>query len=142
MVPKSLSLFDIDYMILSLLTDNSLMKDENLAPGYDIFTGEVSEDHPASKNMERYTLVMHGMIQRHDLCGSKGKCTPLALILFEDKTHTDLHGPLSVTPVILPLTLFNCAARNNRSFWRPLTYIPNLSNGKDKADTTESKGKV
>ena len=29
----TVSLFDIEYMILSLLTDKSLMKDENLAPG-------------------------------------------------------------------------------------------------------------
>ena len=44
----TVSLFEFEYMILSLVTDSSLMKDENLAPGYDIFTGEVSEDHPAN----------------------------------------------------------------------------------------------
>ena len=46
----TVSLFDIEFMILSLLTDDSLMKDENLAEGYDIFTGEVDNDHPHNEN--------------------------------------------------------------------------------------------
>ena len=63
---------------------------------------------------------------------------PIALIVFGDKTHTDLHGALYVAPIIFTLTLFNRAARNNPSFWRPLAYIPNSSHGKGKSDKTKS----
>jgi hypothetical protein len=33
----------------------------------------------------------------------------VGLIVFGDKSHTDLHGALSLTPNIFTLTLFNCA---------------------------------
>jgi hypothetical protein len=39
------------------------MNKKNFAEGYNVLTGEV-DDHPANKNMERYTLVMHGFLQR------------------------------------------------------------------------------
>ena len=67
---------------------------------------------------------------------------PLALIVFGDKSHTDLHGSLAVTPIVFTLTLFNQDARNNKSFWRPLAYIPNLSHGKGKSNKTKSTEKV
>ena len=66
----------------------------------------------------------------------------IALIVFGDKSHTDLHGTLSVTPLTFTLTCFNRAARNNNNFWRPLAYIPNLSYGKNKADKRETKDKI
>jgi hypothetical protein len=46
----TVSLFRVEFMILSLLTDDSLMKYENLAEGYDNFTGKVDKDHPHNKN--------------------------------------------------------------------------------------------
>ena len=46
----TISLLDTKFMILSLLTDDFLMQDENLAPGYDIFTGDVDPNHPDGKN--------------------------------------------------------------------------------------------
>jgi hypothetical protein len=41
---------------------------------------------------------------------------PVALIVFRDKLHTDLHGALALTPVIFMLTLFNQSAHNNTNF--------------------------
>ena len=35
----TVSVFGMEAMILALLHDENLMKDENLAPGYDLFTG-------------------------------------------------------------------------------------------------------
>ena len=67
---------------------------------------------------------------------------PLALIVFGDKTHTDLHGSLAVTPIIFTLTLFNRSARNNPAFWRPLAYVPNLQYGKSKSDKTQASAKL
>ena len=138
----TVSLFDIEFMILSLVTDDSLMKDDNLAEGYDLFTGEVDNDHPHNENYgEVHTGDAWKPACKH-YCGTKGKKKPISLIVFGDKTHTDLHGTLAVTPIISTLSLFNRAARNNPSFWRPMAYIPNLSHGKGKADKTQSIVKV
>jgi hypothetical protein len=62
--------------------------------------------------------------------------------VFGDKSHTDLHGILSLTPIIFTLSLFNRTARNKDSFWRPLAYIPNLSFGKGESDSTMSVTKI
>ena len=67
---------------------------------------------------------------------------PIALIVFGDKSHTDLHGALSVTPIIMTLSLFNHTARNRAAFWHPMTYLPNLSFSKGESDTTASVTKI
>ncbi len=67
---------------------------------------------------------------------------PVALIVFGDKSHTDLHGALALTPIIFTLTLFKRTSQNNANFWRPLAYIPNLGYGKNKADKTFSNDKI
>jgi hypothetical protein len=67
---------------------------------------------------------------------------PVGLVIFGDKSHTDLHGSLALTPIIFTLTMFNQTSRNNPKFWRPLGYIPNLSYGKNKADKTATNDKV
>ncbi len=64
---------------------------------------------------------------------------PIALIIFGDKSHTDLHGALALTPIIFTLTLFNITSWNNSKFWRPLAYIPNLGYGKNKLLATDSR---
>ena len=133
----TVSLFDIEHMILSLLSDESLMKDENLAPGYDIFTGDVDENNSHNQNYGEIHTGDAWTEARNHYCGTDGKNMPIALIIFGDKTHTDLHGSLSVTPIIFTLSLFNKSARNNPSFWRPLAYIPNLSHGRGKTNKTK-----
>ena len=138
----TISLFDIEYMILSLLTDESLMQDKNIAEGYNLFTGSAYDNN---QHNNHYGEIHTGDAWKPALnrfCGNEGTVMPIALIVFGDKTYTDLHGSLSVTPIIFTLTLFNSSARNNPSFWRPLAYIPNLSHGKAKSDKTQSKVKV
>ncbi len=66
----------------------------------------------------------------------------VALIIFAYQTHTDLHGALSLTPVIFTLALFNRASQNNLMFWRPLGYIPNLGYGIGTADKTATWDKI
>ena len=46
----TVSLLDIEHVILSLVSDESLMKNNNLPPGYDIFTGDVDDNHPHNQN--------------------------------------------------------------------------------------------
>jgi hypothetical protein len=46
---------------------------------------------------------------RNKYCGgNEGKTNiPVALIVFGDKSHTDLHGAFLLTPIIFTMTLFN-----------------------------------
>jgi hypothetical protein len=106
-----------------------------------VFTGDVDES-------QCYGEVHTGdqwLQAKNTNCSNRDKVDnemPIALIIFGDKSHTDLHGSLSVTPIIFTLSLFNRSARNNKDFWRPLAYIPNLSYGKNKADKRDTKGKI
>ena len=138
----TVSTFDVEFMIRSMLADEELMHPDNIAEGYDLHTGHVDPNCPAN---EKYGEIHTGDAWEPAMfhyCGADGKYMPIALVVFGDKTHTDLHGSLSVTPLIFTLSCFNKKARNNPNFWRPLAYIPNLSHGKGKSDKTESAVKV
>jgi hypothetical protein len=67
---------------------------------------------------------------------------PVGLIVFGDKSHTDLHRALSLTPIIFTLTLFNCAAQNDSKFWRPIGYIPNLGYRRGTSNKTHTRDKI
>jgi hypothetical protein len=67
---------------------------------------------------------------------------PVGLIVFGDKSHTDLHGALSLTPIVLTLTLFNCAAQNDSKFWKMFGYIPNLVYGRGTSNKTHTRDKI
>jgi hypothetical protein len=100
--------FDTKHMIISLLTDPSVMIEKNFAEGYNVLTGEV-DNHPANK---KYGEVRTGDAwppARDRYCQNKTDM-PVGLIVFGDKSHTDLHRALSLTPIIFTLTLFNCTA--------------------------------
>jgi hypothetical protein len=92
-------------------------------------------------NLARYTLVMHGFQPGTGIAKNKTDM-PVTLIVFADKSHTNLHGALSLTPIIFMLSLLNCSARNNPKFWRPMGYIPNLIYGKGTSDKTQAKNKI
>jgi hypothetical protein len=54
---------------------------------------------------------------------------PIALVVFGDKSHLDLHGSLSTLPIIFTLSCFNHVSRNKEEFCCPLAFLPNLSYG-------------
>jgi hypothetical protein len=54
---------------------------------------------------------------------------PIALVIFGEKFHFDLHGSLSTLPIMFTLSCFNKESRNKAKFWRPLAFTPNLSYG-------------
>ena len=122
----TISIFDLEIMILSLLNDSSLMQPKNLAQGYDVFTG---------KSIGRQDC--YGEIHTGDawepacqlFCGDDIWNVPIALVLFGDKSHLDLHGSLSTLPIIFTLSCFNKESRNKAEFWHPLAFLPNLSYG-------------
>ena len=136
--------FDTKEMIISILTDKTLMTDKNFAEGYNVLSGDVDPNKTCN---EKYGEVHTGdawIPARNGYCqNDQGiKTMPVALIVFGDKSHTDLHGALALTPVIFTLTLFNWSACNNTNFWRLITYIPNLSYGKGTVDKTEMQHKM
>ncbi len=135
--------FDAKAMILDILTNKSCMQEQNLAPGFDVFTGDVDEKHIDN---QRYGEIHTGDCRlpardRFCPCKENESNMPVRLIVFGDKSHTDLHGALALTPIIFTLTMYNRASRNNTNFWRPLGYIPNLMHGKNKADRTNTSQK-
>jgi hypothetical protein len=134
--------FDTESMILSMLTNKALMHESNYAAGYNIYTRKKDISHPHNK---LYGEIHTGKAWESALshyCGKNYESMPIALIVFGDKSHTDLHGALSVTPIIMTLSLFNRTARNRAAFWHPMAYLPNLSFSKGESDTTASVTKI
>ena len=102
----TLPVFDTKAMILSILHDAVLMQPDNLAEGLDIFTGTVdAKCHHSSLYGEIHTgNAWTPAVQL--FCGSQGKYMPFGVVVFGDKSHTDLHGSLSCTPITFTATVF------------------------------------
>ncbi len=115
--------FGAKLMILNILTNPICMQESNFASeGYNVFTGYVDENHDENK---RYSEIHTGnalLPARDKFCNPNDNRDnmPVGLIVFGDKSHTDLHGTLALTPLIFTLTMFNRASRNNTNFWRLL----------------------
>jgi hypothetical protein len=125
-VKANVTVFNIEAMILSLLLDENVMRPENIAEGYDIFTGK------GNQSEDVYGEIQTGDAwepARQHFCGEDSCNMPVALVIFGDKSHLDLHGSLSTLPLAFTLTCFNEKSRNRFVFWRPLSFIPNLSYG-------------
>ena len=137
--------FDAKSMIMDLLTNPVLMRKENFAEGYDIFTGDVENNHIANELYGEIHTGDEWLPARNKYCRSHDSLTndmPVALVIFGDKSHTDLHGALSLTPIIFTLSFFNQKCRNDPQFWRVLGYVPNLGYGKNKSNKTPTIDKV
>ena len=113
-------------MILSLVLDDRFMHLGNIADGYDLFTGKVNG--PDNHYGEIHTGDAWIPARNH-FCGEHPNNMPLALVIFGDKSHLDLHGSLSTLPLTFTLSCFNERSRNKSEFWRPLSFIPDLSHG-------------
>jgi hypothetical protein len=94
------------------------MNEKNFASGYNVLTGKVV-DHPANKKYGEVHTCDARFPARDRYCQNKSDM-PIGLIIFGDKSHTDLHGALSLTPIIFTLTFFKHAAPNDAKFWIPV----------------------
>ncbi len=118
-------------MLVSILTDKTLMSNTNFAESYNVLTGDVNNNNPCSQKYGEVHTDDAWLPARDRYCTNPNCPTmPVGLIVFGDKSHTNLHGTLALTPIIFTLTLFNWTSCNNTRFWRPIGYIPNLSYGK------------
>ena len=122
----TVAVFPLEQMIIQLLTDENIMKPENIADGYNYLTGKATK--PVSHYSEVHTGDAWDPACCHH-CGDNPKHFPLALILYRDKSHYDSNGVLSFTPFSFTLTLFNQRARKRVKFWKPWFFVPNLTYG-------------
>jgi len=137
--------FDARAMIMDILTNTELMNQENIADGYNIFTGDVDENHKSNHNYGEIHTGDEWIPARDLYCRPQDNFTndmPVGIVIFGDKSHTDLHGALALTPIIFTLTFFNEKCRNNPKFWRVLGYVPNLGYGKNKSNKTPTVNKI
>jgi len=108
-------------MILDLVTNPLTMNDSNIAAGYDVFTGNVDQSFPDNQCYGEVHTGNQWIKAKNRYCINTDEMDnemPIALIVFGDKSHTDLHGTLSLslTPLIFTLTCFNRVVRNNNDF--------------------------
>jgi hypothetical protein len=136
----TVQVFDTKHMIISSLSDPSLMNEKKFAEGYKVLTDKV-DNHPANN---KYGGVHTGnaWLPARNRNYQNETDMPVGLIVFGNKSHTDLHGALSLTPIIFTLTLFNRAAQKDSKFWRPIGYIPNLGYGKRTSNRTFTRDKI
>jgi len=94
--------FDAKSMILNLITNPVMMKGTNIADGYDIFTSDVDNTNPTNGYYGEVHTGDQWLTARDKYCNRNNPLyndMPVGLIIFGDKSHTDLHGALSLTPI-------------------------------------------
>ena len=74
--------FDIQAMILDILTNPELMREENFAEGYDIFTGEIDDNHPSNLNYGEIHTGDEWIPSRNKYCQSPNDM-PIGIVIFE-----------------------------------------------------------
>ncbi len=94
----TIPVFDTKHMINSLLSDPNVMNEKNFAEGYSVLTGKVGI-HPANNKYGEVHTGDAWLPARDRYCQNK-TAMHVGLIVFGDKSHTDLHGELLLTPII------------------------------------------
>jgi hypothetical protein len=127
--------------LYSLLTDNKLMRQENL-----IFRGQTPFTRPTATNAPAdpthlYDDIDSGTVYRdawEKLCPPGSNKVYLPLIFFIDKTFVDKKGKLNSEPVTFTLGIFKRNVRNNNdTAWRSLGMIPDAFLKKGDHESTE-----
>ena len=86
-----------------LLTDQNLMNNSNIAEGYNILSGDVDPNNQSNQKYSEVHTSDEWLPARDRFCSPPDfthNDMPIALIIFGDKSHTDLHGALALTPII------------------------------------------
>jgi hypothetical protein len=105
---------DDDNDTLIFYSIESLMRESNFAEGCNVLMGEVDKYHPCNSKYGKIHTGDAWLPARNQYCTmTEGPVMPVGIIVFGDKSHMDLHGTLSLTPIIFTLILFNRLARNN-----------------------------
>lgn len=137
-VPKiTVPVFDIQAVLRKMLCNPQLMRQEHFAADYDIFSGtSCARQDGHAGGVEYYDEIHTGLRWKKAVehyCANDETMFPCGLVVFYDKSHSDRHGSLSVSPIMFTLTLFNKTARSKSQFWDIIAYIPNLDYGSTKS---------
>ena len=118
--------------LYSLLSDPSVMADENLLfPNGRVFGSPSSEKrHPTDDLSDITDGDLYKMAHKAHVKLPGDILVPI--IFFIDKTHVDAKGRLTLEPVSFTLGIFTKEARKKEQFWKPIGYVPNLTNAKAK----------
>ena len=138
--------FSFTETLTSLLTDPELMKDENFAfpDPNDPFSApekwtddKNSPEYQQQKDRQVGDLVGGRWYARtyHARCDASKKEILCPIIIFVDKTHSDVKGRLTQEPVMYTLGIFNQKTRNNPRAWRPLGLLPNFKSVRQDRNT-------
>ena len=117
--------FNMKVVLERMLCDPNLMKEENIAEGYDLFTGKPKHD----ASTVYYDEVHSGRRweeARKRFCGENEKAFPCGLIIFYDKSVADRNGALATSPLMFTCSFFSKKCRGNHEFYDLMGYIPNL----------------
>lgn len=122
--------FDLVSIFQHMLNDKRLMKSENIAKGYNIWTGKgtssntYGEIHEGEKWDEAWQL--------HMADNPTGTKFALSVVIFYDETHTVNDESLQVAPILAHFTWWNLETRSKTYVNMPIGFIPNLKYGLSK----------
>jgi hypothetical protein len=158
----TIPIFPFAHELLSLLNDPELMKEQNIVPGYDIFTGKINGNtdtwfddtihendmlsiptptDPKTKIGEvLYGTKFQKSLKRFCKPGSNHMAIPL--IFFYDEAQLDYYGGIAASPLVFTVAFFTHSARARIQFWRVLSIIPNLKVGRGKSTTMTADEKA
>jgi hypothetical protein len=116
----TVTVYDAKSMIMDLLTSPKCMNTSNIAKGYDAFSGYVDKSEISNKWYGEVHTGGAWLPARDRFCITNDENSndmTIGLIVFGDKSHTDLHGASSLTPIIFTLLLFNRVSCNSTNFF-------------------------
>ncbi len=138
----SVPVVDFEACIHDLLSDPEISNPSNLSNGLDKHTWrpitsiaqhEQNEDVVLGEKDSGYLYRLGMNIHCPQVNEADPMLVrPLPLIFNIDKSHSDLHGNLAVTPVTVSLAMFDCCTQQRMRAWRVMATIPNLSAKKGK----------
>lgn len=156
----SVPIFSFKEELMSMLNCSTLMKTENIAPGYDYFTGKMSGgEFWLDDTIDESSMLVvpvpsdPNRIISGTLCGTqfqkavKMYCTkphhmPVPLIFFYDEANLDFWGGLSSAPFLMSLAFFTPFVRARYFAWRVISFVPNLGIGRGRAQTKSAEDKT
>ena len=126
-VTTDLTTISIRECLYSLLSDDELMKDDNLLfNGDSPFDPPVLSDPPDPNHL--YDDINSGLVYQNfwdTFCPPGSQCVYLPFIFFIDKTFIDKKGKLNSEPVTFTLGIFNRHVHNTvTEAWRSIGLFP------------------
>lgn len=116
----TLTKFNIEAQLFSLLSDTELMSPANLLFGEDPFSDIDESDFLGDIDTSKW----HRLTKVKICVGGKDVLCPI--IGFIDETFIDTKGNLTLEPVSFTLGIFNRACRMTPQAWRHLGFIPKM----------------